>query len=186
MPAKYLVSRRDLFKLSFASSIAFVAGFPRETAAAEKLIGPEPTMRPQYARERFLQSNNCAQAIMETYAPSMGMSIKDARRVSAAFARGMGMGSECGAVTGAFMVIGMKYGKTRDDDSRADSETFKRMDRLVEEFRQRHEHIDCSSLLETDMSSKTGIIMASLKGHFKKRCPRFVESAAEILEEVLV
>ncbi len=83
------------------------------------------------------------------------------------------------------MVIGMQYGKTRDDDSKADSETFRRMDQFVNEFKKRHQHIDCSSLLEADMSSKSGIVFAKLKGHFNKRCPNFVESAAEILEEIV-
>lgn len=184
MPEKYHITRRDLLKISLASSFIIAARLPDKAFSAETPIQPE--QRPQHARERFLQGMNCAQAIMETYAPSMGVSVNDARRVSAAFARGMGMGSECGAVTGAFMVIGMKYGKTRDDDSTSENETFKQMERFVEEFRKRHQHIECSSLLGTDMSSKTGIVMASLQGHFKKRCPRFVESAAEILEDMLV
>ena len=177
------VSRRDLLKLSLASGVALATGISGKTVSAAELIKPE--LRPQHARHLFLESMNCAQALMETYAPAMGISSDDSKRLAAGFARGMGMGSECGAVTGAFMVIGMKYGKTRDDDSKADSETFRRMDQFVEEFKKRHQHLDCSSLLETDMSSKSGILFAKLKGHFSKRCPRFVESAAEILEEII-
>jgi len=75
---------------------------------------------PDYASSQFLRSLNCSQAVLETYAPSMGMSAPLARRVAAAFAEGMGMGAECGAVTGTFMVIGMKYGKIMDKDSDAD------------------------------------------------------------------
>ena len=183
MSDEKILNRRNFMKLSIASGVAFSAGISSKSIAAEQLI--EPARRPQHARERFLASMNCAQAIMETYAPSFNMSIEDAKRVSAPFARGMGMGSECGAVTGAFMVIGMKYGKTRDDNSKADNETFQRMDLFVEKFRNRHQHIDCSSLLETDMSSKSGILFAKLKGHFTKRCPLYVESAAEILEEII-
>lgn len=177
------LSRRHILKLSLASGVVLAAGISSKVLAADQVIDPDK--RPGHARQRFLDSMNCAQAIIETYAPAMGMSVDDAKRVSAAFARGMGMGSECGAVTGAFMVIGMRYGKTRDEDSKADSETFRRMDQFVEEFKKRHQHLDCSSLLETDMSSKGGILLAKLKGHFSKRCPRYVESAAEILEGII-
>jgi len=66
-----------------------------------------------------------------------------ARCVAAAFAGGMGMGSECGAVTGAFMVIGLKYGKTVDKDSGADQETFERVAEFIKEFKAKHNHIGC-------------------------------------------
>ena len=40
-----------------------------------------------------------------------------ALKVSGAFGGGMGhLGETCGAVTGAFMLIGLKYGKTRVED----------------------------------------------------------------------
>jgi len=89
------------------------------------MIGKKPVNKPEHARNRFLTSMNCSQAVVETYAPSLGMTIEQARRVAAAFAGGMGMGSECGAITGALMVIGLKYGKTLDSDSQANVVTFK-------------------------------------------------------------
>jgi len=152
--------------------------------ASDQPISPE--LRPEHAKLRFLESMNCSQAILETYAPEFGLSVENARKVSAAFAGGMGMGSECGAVTGAFMVIGMKYGKTRDDDSRADSETFKRMADFVKEFKAMYGHSECSALLETDMSTPEGVKEAAGKGYFTSRCPVFVKTASLILEKVMV
>ncbi len=63
---------------------------------------------------------NCSQAVLETYAEEMGLSVENARKVASAFAGGMGMGAECGAVTGALMVIGMKHGKITDKDAAAE------------------------------------------------------------------
>ena len=77
------------------------------------------------------------------------------------------MGSDCGAVTGAIMVIGMKHGKTRDDDSRADNETFKRIAKFVQEFKAKHEHTDCSVFLGTDMGTQEGVSDAAGKGNFQ-------------------
>lgn len=155
--------------------------WPVSLANADK--GPQN--RPEHAAQRFLKSMNCSQAVLETYAPSLGMSVKTARRIAAPFAGGMGLGSECGAVTGAFLVIGMKYGKTRDNDPQADKETFSRVAGFVKEFKAKHGHIGCSALLGTDMGTPAGIKEAEQKGLFTKVCPQLVRSAVEILDKVL-
>src|ERR1700680_3257878 len=119
------LNRRDVIKLSLAAGITLCVG--ETTKIPEPATNDKsPANKPEHAKNQFLKSMNCSQAILETYAPSMGMTVDQARRVSAAFAGGMGMGSECGAVTGAYMVIGMKHGKTVDSDTHADGENFKR------------------------------------------------------------
>ena len=179
------VTRREVLKLSLAAGATLAAGGATRSALAaqnEKV----PENRPEHAKGRFLKSMNCSQAILETYGPSMGLPTETSRRVAAAFAGGMGMGSECGAVTGAFLVIGMKYGKTRDDDSRADNETFKRVAEFVKEFKARHIYINCSELLKVNMGTPEGLKEASRKGLFTSVCPNYVKTAAEILEKILV
>jgi C_GCAxxG_C_C family probable redox protein len=99
---------------------------------------------------------NCSQAVLETYAEEMGLSVENARKVASAFAGGMGMGAECGAVTGALMVIGMKHGKITDKDAVADKETFSRVAKLVEDFKKAHGDISCSNLLGIDMGTPGG------------------------------
>ena len=141
--------------------------------------------RPEQARERFLKSMNCSQAVFETYAPSMGLPLETARKIAAAFAGGMGMGSVCGAVTGAFLVIGMKCGKTCDSDPLADSETFRRAGEFIKEFKDRHTFLNCSDLLGINMGSTENVEEAARRGLFTTRCPVYVKSAAEILEKVL-
>ena len=179
-----VINRRDLLKMSVAAGVTLATtGISSIATAMEK--GTLPVNRPEYAKERFLKSMNCSQAILETYSPTLGLPVEQARRVAAAFAGGMGMGSECGAVTGAFMVIGMKYGKTRDDDSRADNETFKRVAEFTKEFKARHKHLSCSELLETDMGTPKGVKEAADKGLFTSRCPEYVKTAAEILEKIM-
>jgi C_GCAxxG_C_C family probable redox protein len=141
--------------------------------------------RPEHAQKRFLKSMNCSQAILETYAEEMGMSIELARKVSSAFAGGMGMGAECGAVTGALMVIGMKYGKTVDTDSSADQKTFSSAAAFVEAFKKEHGESKCSHLMGTDMGTSEGVKHAQDQGLFLSACPRFVKTAAMILDELL-
>jgi C_GCAxxG_C_C family probable redox protein len=139
---------------------------------------------PQHAEDRFMRSMNCAQAVFETFAPSMGMPAETARRVASAFAGGMGMGSQCGAVSGALMVIGMKYGKTEDRDSEADQRTFSKTAEFIAEFRKQNGHISCSELLGCNISAPEGLKTAQSEGLFTTLCPRYVRSAAEILDRI--
>ncbi len=141
--------------------------------------------RPEHAQKRFLASMNCSQAILETYAEEMGLSIELARKVSSAFAGGMGMGAECGAVTGALMVIGMKYGKTEDTNADADQKTFGRAAEFIKAFKQEHGETRCSHLMGTDMGTPEGVRQAQDQGLFVSACPQFVKTAAMILDKIL-
>ena len=178
------MNRREALKLSLATGVALAAGGIAkiaEAATKEK----NPANKPESARQQFLKSMNCSQAILETYGPSMGLPVAQARSVAAAFAGGMGMGSECGAITGAYMVIGMKHGKTAESDSRADNETFKRVAEFNKQFKAHHKYLTCSELLETDMAIPEGVKSAANKGYFTSKCPGYVQTAAEILDKIL-
>ena len=177
--------RRDLLRF-FAGAGLVALGQPLSFLGCTAAPPEIPPNRPQYAVDRFLKSLNCSQAVLETYAPSLGMPAPMARRVATAMAGGMGLGSECGAVTGALMVIGLKYGKTADTDQQADQETFQRVTAFLKMFQARHEHLGCSQLLGVDMGSPEGVKEAEKLGLFTKRCPAYVRSAAEILDTILL
>ena len=50
---------------------------------------------------------NCAQSVLLTFAPALGLTEEQAFGLCANFGGGMKMGSVCGAVTGALMVLGL-------------------------------------------------------------------------------
>jgi len=177
--------RGDHLKFFMGTGLVFLGqplSFPGCMATPPEIS----TNRPEYAVDRFMKSMNCSQAVFETYAPGLGMSALIARRVATAMAGGMGMGSECGAVTGALLVIGLKYGKTGDTDQRADKETFQRVAEFSKQFKVRHEHLGCSQLLGVNMGSPEGVKEAEKLGLFTKKCPAYVRSAAEILDTILL
>jgi C_GCAxxG_C_C family probable redox protein len=95
------------------------------------------------------------------------------------------MGETCGAVTGAFMVIGLKYGKARDEDDGARDRTYELVGEFVARFKDRHGSIVCRELLGCDLSNPEGLTTAREKGLFETLCPHLVRDAAEILEEIL-
>jgi C_GCAxxG_C_C family probable redox protein len=134
----------------------------------------------------FKEGFNCTQAVLSTYGPQFGLDRESAVRIARAFGSGMGMGETCGAVTGALMVIGLKHAglKGRSLFSKDRTEDIAR--EFVARFKARNGTTECRELLGCDVSLFEGLKTAKKEKHFKKRCPKFVQDAAEILEEILV
>ncbi len=134
----------------------------------------------------FREGFNCSQAILSTYGSESGLEREVALRAGAAFGGGMGgLGEVCGAVTGAMIVIGLKYGYTMPQDKGAKEKTYARVRDFSGRFKARHGSLLCRELLGCDLGTAEGMALARQKGYFTELCPRFVRDAAEILEDVL-
>jgi C_GCAxxG_C_C family probable redox protein len=124
--------------------------------------------------------------VLSTYGPRSGLDRETALKVAGAFGGGMGrLGETCGAVTGALMVIGLKHGKTRDDDDASRERTYELVHEFTARFRDRNGSILCRELLGHDLNTPEGREAAADQQLFLVLCPRFVRDAAEILEEMV-
>ncbi len=137
------------------------------------------------AVEVFKEGFSCSQAVFGAYCEQFGLDKKQAYKISSGFGGGMHLDQTCGAVTGAFMVIGLKYGRTRADDVEAKMKTAKMVAEFAKKFKARHGSISCTALIGCNISTPEGFEEAKKKDLFKQLCPEFVKSAAEILEEML-
>lgn len=136
---------------------------------------------------RFETGFSCSQAVFSPYAEEMGLDKNTALKIAGTFGGGMGRtGQTCGAVTGALMALGLKYGAT----DAADKETKEQAYVLVQEFSRRFatrngDDLSCKGLLGCDISTPDGQKMAAELGLYKSICPKLVKDAAEIVEELL-
>jgi C_GCAxxG_C_C family probable redox protein len=134
----------------------------------------------------FKEGFNCSQSVFSIYAIEMGMGRDVALKVAQSFGGGMGqMGEVCGAVTGAFMVIGLKYGRTKIDDDEAKRKTYALVKEFSKKFKARNGSIICRELLGCDIGIPEGNRVAKDKQLFSTVCPGFVQDAVDILEEIL-
>jgi len=112
---------------------------------------------PKEALSLFNEAFSCSQAVFASYAPSMGVDRETALRAAGAFGGGMGrMGETCGAVTGAFMLIGLKYGQTKAGDGNAKDRTYQLVREFVERFKARNRSILCRELLGVHIGTPEG------------------------------
>ena len=139
-----------------------------------------------HALSTFDSGFNCSQSVLTAFCDEFGLHDELAFRIACGFGGGMGrMAKTCGAVTGAFMVIGLKYGQTQNNDKTTKEKTYTLIKELADLFTKKHGSIECRELLNCDVNTSEGLNIANEKGLFKTICPKYVESAVKILEKIL-
>ena len=141
--------------------------------------------RVEAAVTEFEKGLNCSQAILTGF-PEYGLDQDVALRLATALGGGMARtGQICGAVSGALMVIGLKYGSADSKDTETKERTYQLARRFMDEFCARNNNVNCSALLGVDIGDPDAYAYAREHELFKKFCPAYVRSAAEILEKIL-
>lgn len=131
----------------------------------------------------FNDGFNCSQAILSTYCDEFGMDKKTALQISCCLGAGMGRQQEtCGAVSGAYLLIGLKHGKYLQDDDSAKEKTYAMVGRFAALFQAQNQSTNCRELLGIDLTSSDRQVALE---RVKTICPRMVREAAEIMENLL-
>lgn len=65
--------------------------------------------------EKQFSRFNCAQTAFSLFAEDLGLNETTALKISSCFGGGMNCAETCGAVTGSYMVIGLKHGHSSTD-----------------------------------------------------------------------
>ena len=139
------------------------------------------------ACELFAGGKNCAQAVFTAFCDVTGMDGELALRLSSSFGGGMGrMREVCGACSAMFMVAGILYGEGTDKDDKKKAEHYRRIQYLAQQFKDRFGTINCGELLKNLSVTKDPVPEKRTEQYYKARpCIRFVEAAAEILDEYM-
>ena len=142
--------------------------------------------KPDRAVCLFRQGFSCSQAVAAAFAEDFGLDEEIALRLSQPFGGGIARrGDWCGALTGAFLVIGLKHGRFRAEDAAARDKTYALVQDLIARFSARHGEVKCRDLLGCDLGTPEGQKKADeLKLH-QTVCEGLVRDAALLLEELL-
>jgi len=124
---------------------------------------------------------NCAQSVLTAFCEELGLDRMTALKLARGFGGGMGRGGKtCGAVSGAYMVIGLQEAAMSRDGVEA---VYARIKEFNQRFTELFSSTECKALLNCDLSTPEGHARARAEGMFTKICPAFVRGAVEILEE---
>jgi C_GCAxxG_C_C family probable redox protein len=118
----------------------------------------------------------CSQAILGAFCENYGVGADLAFKISCGLNSGCRRADICGAVSGAVLVIGLKYG---DNKAVCNAKT----EDFIKTFTENNGDIICRGLLNCDISTPEGIEKARAEDLFRTRCLDLVISAAHILDE---
>ncbi len=129
---------------------------------------------------------NCAQTVLSTYSEIFGLDRNLALRVAQGFGGGMARGGgTCGAVTGAYMVIGLALKLSADNPRESVERSYELIREFNRKFLELHSSTLCKELIGYDLSTPEGLAEARNKSIFLTVCPAFVRDSVEILETLL-
>lgn len=107
---------------------------------------------------------NCAQAILMTYADELGMTKEKAKDLGNFFGRGMLHGSSCGALSAAFMILGIQ-GYDKPEAAK-----------ILTEFKKKHSSTECIDLIQE--AKRLGIVK-------REHCDQLIFEMTEVVDQML-
>lgn len=131
------------------------------------------------AVQLFEDGYMCSQAVLAVFCEEFGLSREQAFKISISFGGGMRKGEVCGACTGAIMALGLRYGENK---SKSDEMCVK----FLDSFEKENGSYICRDLLDCDIRTEEGIKYAIDNNLFKEICPKMVESAVKIAQELIL
>ena len=129
------------------------------------------------AAELFGGGYNCAQAVLGAFCDDYGLDTDMALKNTGGLGSGVRNAEICGAVSGAVLVIGLKYGH---DKALCNTKT----EEFTAKFKKENQSIVCRDILKCNIATKDGRKKAVNENLFKTVCMDMVKSAASILEDL--
>lgn len=142
--------------------------------------------REKFAAEQFEAGFNCAQSVLTALADDLDLSKDLALKIASGFGSGMGrLQQTCGAVTGAFMVLGM-YCSREGSGCNDEDKLYSLIQKFNAEFKQRNRNTtQCRELLNCDLNTDEGQIKFYENDLGNKVCQMCINSSVQILRELL-
>ncbi len=139
----------------------------------------------EQSQNYFKNGFNCSQAVFTTFATESGLSEEMALKISTQFGGGARKGEMCGAVSGALMVFGLKYGHYHYDAPEEKENAYKIAEDFMNRFIEKNGTVVCRELLGYDVSKPEDMPKIKEMDLFHTTCPKMIQCATEILEEML-
>ncbi len=137
------------------------------------------------AEAYFSNNFNCSQAVFTTFATELGMEEEVALKVATQFGGGARKGEMCGAVSGALMVLGLKYGHCHAESQEEKSKAYAISEDFMNRFIAKNGTVVCRELLGYDLTKPEDMAKIAELGLFKTTCPEMIRCATQIVEDMM-
>jgi C_GCAxxG_C_C family probable redox protein len=132
------------------------------------------------------ETMNCNQSVLSAFGPDYGVREELCRAIGLGFGGGMGkQGKTCGAVTGAYSVISLWANQKPGSNIEKKEIANEKIRKFSKLFVEKHSELDCEKLLDFNIGIPEESAKIKALGYFDTRCPKFIETAANILCRIL-
>ncbi len=141
------------------------------------------SLTPEEAMAGFGAGIDCSQAVFAEFAPQFDVDRETALKIAANFGGGMWEGATCGAVVGALMALGLKYGQGDDTDPKLKNVMIRKTAEFKKRFAAKYGSCVCKEILGYKIPEDMEQIMAENK--FGNVCCNLVIDACRICADIL-
>ena len=138
----------------------------------------------EMATAHFHSGFNCAQSVFAVFCKKYGVDRNAALKMCSGLGGGFRFGEICGAVSGAVLVIGLKYGQNIAEDKTAKDTCNHKTVEFMNLFKINNKSVVCRDILGFDLSIKEEYDQAQKQNLFRTTCTDMVRSAVTLLEEL--
>lgn len=130
----------------------------------------------------FDEGYACSQAVLLAFTERFDLDERTAKLISSTFGGGMGrLRQTCGAVTGGFMVLGLKYGNADPKDMETKLAAYKKVRDLNHAVEEIHGTANCKELLQKHATEA----QIEERKHHKIICRRVVGDVTGLMYDML-
>ena len=138
------------------------------------------------AKENFRIGFNCAESVLKSLADEIGAECSYIPKIATCFGAGLGRHGEiCGAITGAVMALGLKYGRSDTKEPEAKEKAYAIVDGFIKTFKSKFKNVRCIDLTGCNMLTPEGLQKAKDINIHRNICTDIVVFAAEEAAKML-
>lgn len=131
----------------------------------------------------FDEGYACSQSVVLAFSEELNLDERTAKLISSTFGGGMGrLREKCGAVTGGFMVLGLKYGNADPKDMDTKLAAYKKVRDLNQVVVEIHGTSNCAEILKKHATEAD----VTERKHHKIICRKIVGDVAGLVYDRIV
>ncbi len=135
----------------------------------------------------FREDKNCSQAVLLGFADRFQIQEDHALSIASGFGAGMGrLQRTCGAVSGAYMVIGLYAGTKSTSNIERKEAAYSMIKEFTKRFEDKKETTQCADLLHCDLNTEEGKEYFEDNHLREKVCEKCIQLSLSILDDLMV
>lgn len=136
----------------------------------------------QYADKGFL----CSEAVLLALSEAQNIKSDIIPRIATGFGAGISrQGEVCGALTGAIMGLGLRFGRTHVSETPPETSPYEFGQTMVNLFVTRFGHVRCRDILDLNISSDEGVKEYRAQNLWETKCRELIRVATGLAFDLL-